>query len=250
MENQEPTSVEPTQSFGSRVMNVFAAPSEAFDGIVGSPSKGKFWVMPWLVLVLLGVLAVFLIFSNPTLTQQIADAQAKAMQQRVDKGEMTQAQADQIANQMESMGRVFIIIGGISIAVVMTAYFFAGALVFWLVGKFAMKSSEGYGSYLAMYGTSAWIAVLGSIVTMLMIFGMNSLYATPSAALAIFSEYDVTSSMHRILTRLDVFAAWQAFVLGVGLAKITGKPSSTGIAYAMGLWGVWALAMGYLGIGS
>ena len=248
MENQEP-SAESTQSFGSRLLNVYAAPSEAFDGITAAPSKTKFWVLPWLAMIVFGIISVILIFSNPTLQEQIMESQARAMQQRVERGDMTQQQADQAQEQMSNMGGVMQIIGAIGIAIVITAYFFAGALVLWLVGKFALKSSESYGTYLALYGTSSWIGVLGSVITMLMILGLSSLYATPSAALAVFSDYDVTSALHRILTRLDVFAGWQAFVIGVGLAKISGKPTGTAIGYAMGLWIVWVLGMGYLGLG-
>jgi hypothetical protein len=248
MENQEPAA-ESTQSFGSRLINVYASPSEAFEGITAAPSKTKFWMIPWLASILLGVISVFLIFSNPALQQQIADTQARAMQQRVERGEMTQQQADMAQDQMESMGGLMQIFGAIGIVFVITAYFFGGALIFWLVGKFGLKSPEGYGTYLAVYGTSAWIAVLGGIITLLMILGLGSLYASPGAALAVLSDYDATNSVHRILTRLDVFAGWQAFVIGVGLAKVTGKPSGTAIAYAMGLWVVWILGMGYLGLG-
>lgn len=249
MENQAGTP-ESTVSFGNRLLNVYAAPSEAFDGITAAPAKTKFWLTPWLASILLGVLSVFLVFSNPALKQQVMDAQSRAIQQRVESGAMTQQQADQAQDQMSNMGGLFQILGAISIAFVVTAYFFVGALIFWLIGKFAMKSPEGYGTYLALYGTSAWVGILGSIVTMLMILGLGSLYATPSAALAVFSNYDVANSTHRVLTRLDVFAAWQAFVLGIGLAKVTGKSSGTGIGYAMGLWIVWAVGVGLLGMGS
>ncbi len=248
MENQEPAA-ESGQSFGGRLLNVYASPSEAFDGISATPSKTKFWITPWLTLIVLGVVSFYLIYSNPVLKDQIAETQARAIQKRVDEGAMTQQQADMAQEQMESMGGIIQIIGSIGIAIFMTVYFFGGALVFWLVGKLAFKSPEGYGTYLALYGTSAWIAVLGSIITMLMVLGLSSIFATPSAALAVYSQYDPTNSVHRILTRLDVFAAWQAFVLGVGLAKITGKSTTTAIGYAMGLWVLWVLGMGYLGIG-
>jgi hypothetical protein len=249
MENQEP-SAESTQSFGSRLLNVYAAPSEAFDGITAAPSKTKFWIMPWLAMIVLGIISIFIIFSNPVLKSQIEDTQTRAMQQRVEKGEMTQEQADQAQEAMSSMGGLMPIFGAIGITLVMTGYFFVGALIFWLVGKFALKSTEGYGTYLALYGTSAWIAVLGSLVTLLMILGLGSLYASPSAALAVLSDYDTLNSVHRILTRLDIFAGWQAFVIGVGLTKITGKPTSTTLIYAMGLWIVWAVGTGLLGVGS
>ena len=245
MENQEP-SAESTQSFGSRLLNVYAAPSEAFDGITATPSKTKFWIVPWLAMIVLGIMSIFIIFSNPVLKGQIEDAQTRAMQQNVEQGKMTQQQADQAQEAMSGMSGLMPIFGAIGITLVMTGYFFVGALVFWLVGKFALKSAEGYGSYLALYGISSWIAVLGSLVTLLMILGLGSLYATPSAALAVLSDYDAMNSVHRILTRFDIFAGWQAFVIGAGLAKITGKPTGTAIGYAMGLWILWAVGVGYL----
>ena len=248
MENQEPAT-ESTQSFGSRLLNVFASPSEAFDGITATPSKTKFWIIPWLTVIVIGIVSVIIIFTNPVLKEQIAETQSRAIQQRVDEGAMTQQQADMAQEQMESMGGIMTIIGSIGYALIMTAYFFGGALVFWLVGKLALKSPEGYGTYLALYGTSAWIAVLGAVITLLLQLSMGSVFASASGGLAVYSQYDPLNEVHRILTRLDVFACWQAIVIGIGLAKITGKPTTTAIGYAMGLWILWAVGVGYLGIG-
>lgn len=247
MENQETTAQAP--SLGARVMNVFAAPSDAFEGIVSMESKTTLWLWPWLVTLVLGALFTFIMFSNASLRQQIQDMQTKAIEERVAQGQMTQQQADQAQSGMERMGGFMTAIGVIGVVVVVTIYFFAGGLIFWLIGKFALKSTEGYGTFLGMYGVSAWIGVLGALITMLMVLGLDSLHATPSAALAVFSSYDVTNVAHRILGKLDIFAAWQALVLGIGLGKITNKAAGTTIGISVGLWLVWAVGTGFLKFG-
>ena len=250
MENQDATTpTEPSMSLGSRITNVFASPSEAFAGISSMESKTSLWLWPWLVTIVLLVIFTFVMFSNETLRQQIMEVQTKSMEQRVASGQMTQQQADQAQAGMERMGGFMSAIAAVGVVIVTTIYFFAGALIFWLVGKFALKSSEGYGSYLGMYGTSAWIGVLGALISMLMILGIGSLYATPSAALAVFSNFDPLNTTHRILSKLDVFAAWQAVVLGIGLGKLTGKSTGTTIGISVGMWIVWALGTGFLKIG-
>lgn len=250
MENQE-TNVPAgsTPSLGTRIMNVFSSPSEAFEGIPSMESKTGLWLWPWIVTLVLGALFTVIMFSNEALKQQMQDMQSKAIQERVTSGQMTQQQADQATEQMEKMGGFMTAIAIIGMAVFVSLYFFAGALVFWLVGKVALKSAEGYGTYLGLYGTAAWVGVLGTVITSLMVVGIGSLHATPSAALAVLSNYDITNTTHRILGKLDVFAAWQAIVLGIGLGKVTGKTAGTGVGISVGLWIVWAIGTGLLKIG-
>jgi Yip1 domain len=250
MENQESNApAEQATSLGNRIMNVFAAPSEAFEGIASMESKTKLWVLPWITSMVIGAVFVFAMFSNQTLVQQMRDMRAKTMQEQVAQGKMTQEQADQAQDRIEQMGGFMSAIAIVGLVVVTSLYFFVGALVFWLVGKLALKSPEGYGTYLGLYGTAAWISVLGGIITSLMILGMGSLHATPSAALAVLSSYDPANSVHHILKNLDVFAVWQAVVLGIGLGKVTGKSSGTAIGISVGMWVVWAVGTGFLKFG-
>lgn len=140
------------------------------------------------------------------------------------------------------------IFGIIGSTVFISIAFFGAALVLWLVSKFALKASAGYGKYLEVYGLSGWIGILGFLVTILMVVAMNSLYATPSLGLMVSSEYDTTNKMHLVMSSINLFGIWQAVVIGIGLSKMADKPSGTGIAVAMVLWALWvacAVALGF-----
>jgi hypothetical protein len=154
--------------------------------------------------------------------------------------------------QTERMGGMMMVFGIIWSVIVLSIMFFAAALVFWLIGKFALKATGGYTKYLELWGTASWIASLGAIITLLMVLGLNSMYASPSAALAVLSGFDPTNTTHRILSSLNVFSIWQAVVLGIGLSTYGGKPAGTGITIAIVLWVVWVLvstfALGGLGM--
>lgn len=223
------------QSLGTRIVNIFSSPSEAFEGIATMESKTSLWLIPMVVAILLAVAFSFVITSNETLKGQIVDVQAKRMQQMVDEGKITQEQADRQQEAMESMGTLFAVFGSIGAIVVICLLYFGGTLVLWLIGKFAMKAAHGYSTYLAMYGLASWIAVLGSVVSMLMMVGLGSMYATPSLALAVYPDYDPLNQMHFLYSKLELFSLWETVVIGIGLSKLTGKPTGVGIGYSFGV---------------
>jgi hypothetical protein len=118
---------------------------------------------------------------------------------------------------------------------------FVGALFLWLIGKLALKAQAGYGKYLELWGASMWIGMLGGIVTLLLLMAFNSMYASPSAALAVLSNYSPKNSLHRFLSSLNVFSVWQMIVVGIGLSKFSGKSLGVGIGVAFALWVAWVL---------
>lgn len=246
---QEQQSNAPQTSLMNKVVNIFASPSEAFEGIGSSPAKASSWVFPFLALFLISVLISYLLVSNETLKAQIVDAQAKSVQKMVESGRLTQQQADQQIEGMQRMGTgMFMTFGTIGSLVYICLYFFGAALFLWLAGKFGLKASAGYGKYLEVYGMSSWVGVLGALITTLLIMGMNSLYASPSAALAVLSEYDPTNDTHKYMSAINLFSLWQATVVGIGLSKLSGKGTGAGMGVAFGLWVVWAVISVTLGI--
>ncbi len=223
------------QSLGTRIVNVYASPIEAFEGIVALESKTSLWLVPLVLAILLAVAFSFVISSNETLKGQIVEMQTKRMQQLVDEGRITQEQADRQQEAMESMGTLFAVFGSIGAIVVVCFMYFGWALALWLIGKFALKAAHGYSTYLAMYGLTSWIAVLGSLVSMLMMVGLGSMYATPSLALAIFPDYDPFNKVHFLYSKVELFSLWQAVVIGIGLSKLTDKPTGVGISISIGV---------------
>lgn len=239
MEEQAPAA--PTISFSDIMINVFASPADAYEGIRTSPTRASVWLVPLLLTVVLAIGSVWFTFTNEALRNQIVDQQRERMQEQVAAGKMSQERADQALDGMEKGSGMMIAFGIIGATIVICITLFVGALFLWLVGKLALKADAGYGKYLELWGSSFWIGILGGIVTLLLLMAFNSMYASPSAALAVLGDYSPKNSVHRLLTSLNVFSIWQMVVIGIGLAKFSGKSAGVGIGASFGLWVAWVL---------
>ena len=239
MEEQVPATT--TMSLSDIIVNVFSSPAEACEGIRTSPSQGSVWIVPLILMFALTVGSIWLTFTNDTIKNQIVDQQRERMQEQVQAGKISQERADQTIDAMEKGSGMMMAFGIIGGAIMICVTLFVGALFLWIVGKLALKAEPGYGKYLELWGSSMWIGLLGGIVTMLLIYAYNTMYASPSAALAVLSSYSPKNSMHRLMSSLNIFSIWQMIFVGIGMAKFSGKSQGTGIGVSFGLWIVWVL---------
>ncbi len=243
----EQTSVQlpPAPALGKSISDIFASPSEAFQSIKDAQASTKLWLVPMLMMIAIVISSTVFLFTNDALKTEFKETQSHIYQQRVEEGKMTQLQADQAQSALDSMGGLFIVFGIIGGMLAVAAYYFGSALVLWLVNKLLFKAPAGYMKYLELYGISTWIGVLGGIITVVMMVTLGTMTATPSAALAVFGNYDTTSTMHKILSALNVFSFWEAAVVGIGLSKFSGKSYGSGIAAAFILLALWtAISIG------
>jgi hypothetical protein len=246
MEEQQP--LPPAPSLGTTITDVFASPSEVFQSLKGTASTPKLWVVPLIAMFLVVALITVMLFTNETLKVEMKDVQSKAIQTKVEQGKLTQEQADQAESRMDSMGGMMIVFGIIGAAIFICAYYFGGALFLWLSNKTILKSTMGYGKYLELYGIASWIGVLGGIIAALMMVGLGTMTATPSAALAVLGSYDSTSNFHKLLSAINIFSIWETAVIGIGLSKFSGKSTGAGMGVAFALWIIWVALSIFLGI--
>jgi len=249
--NQENATTEPVptiSSFLTRAANVFASPGELYDEVAQVPVQTSSWLVPFLCMLLLAILSAFIVFSNPTFRDQILEPQRQELQKEVEKGKMTQEQADKATEMMEG-GPMTLVIGTVSSAVVVTLVFFSIPLLLWLIVKFGFKSSADYKKILEVLGLTALIGILGSIVSLLMMHVFNTMYASPSGILFVMNSYDRHNVAHSLLAALNVFTLWQVVVAGVGIGKVGGKSSGVGVGTVLGLWLVWTIISSMLGWG-
>jgi len=253
MEAQETVSSSQQQSITSltaRIANVFASPSELWSEVAIQPVQKSSWVVPYVLSLVVVLVFTFSLYNNETLRNQIYDSQREAMQKAVVEGKMTQAQAERAEEQIRSSGPVlFVLFGGVSQIVVVSIMFFGMALVLWLVAKFALNASAGYSKVLEISGLASCIGILGAIVTLLLMYAFDSLYASPGPALAVIDSFDANNTTHKILAQINIFSLWETAVLGLALSKISGKSTGTGMAAALGLWLVWSIIAVALGLG-
>ena len=247
MVEQQP--LPPAPSLGSTFMDVFTSPSEVFQSLKGTASSAKLWVVPLIISILTAILVTSIIATNESLHGQVIDQQRIALEKQVEKNKLTRENADIQMDHLEKSGTgLFIAFGSIFASIAIAAAYFIAALFLWLADKAFLKSAEGYGKHLELYGISSWIGVLGGIITLLLIVGLNSLAASPSAVLAVLGNYEATNDFHKVLSALNIFSIWQTAIIGIGLSKFSGKPAGTGIAVACGLWVLWIAVSIFLGL--
>ncbi len=223
-------------SLSDKLMNVFAAPGELFENVAKSEKKNSNWSVPLIITMVVSIIFVLVVFSQAPIQDQMRDQQEKSFQKRIDSGKMTQEQADQAAAMIPKAGSpMFMIIGCVSAAAGAAVILFGFTLAFWLVGKWGFKSSAPYSKALEVVGLSMYIYVLGSIITMLLMIAMGSLYATPSLALAV-AQYDPTNTLHKLLSSISAFTFWFLFVISVGLGKIFSVSTAKALTGVGVLW--------------
>jgi hypothetical protein len=160
---------------------------------------------------------------------------------------MTQAQADQAASMMS--GKSVVIFGVVGVVVIVSAAMFLIPLLLLAIGKLAFKAPANYQKYLETYGIATLISALGAIVTLLMMYSMDSMLAQPGGAFFLRDSFDRHNMAHGLLASLNVFTIWETAVVGIGLSKLTGKPTGTGMGVTFGLWIIWVVFAASMGWG-
>jgi hypothetical protein len=238
----------PAPALGKTISDVFTAPSDAYEGLATSAPSAILWLLPFLLTLLLAVTATFVIFNTDALRTQVIEQQQKQLDKSLQEGKISQERYDQTVNQMEKMGSMFVVFGSVGAVIFISLMFFIYTLLLWLADKFILKATAGYVKHLELYGISAWIAILGTIVSIAMMVGIGSMAAGPSAALAVTNDFDPSNKLHGLLAALNIFGLWQTAVVGFGLSKFSGKSTGMSLGVSFGLWAVWMAILILLGM--
>ena len=240
----------PAMSLTARLFNVFADPGEVFEEVKNSKPAVSNWLAPALIYVLVGVISVVVIFSQPAIVQQIHDQQAAAMDQQVKAGKMTQAQADQAVAMMDKfagpgMLKVF---GGVGAVLSAFVHIFWWAFVLWLMALLVLKNKIPFLKMVEIAGLATMIFVLGGVITTLLTIITGKLGITLSPALAI-SNYDMKNKVHLMVAALNVFNFWLIAVSACGLSRLTGAPFTKALLIVGIYWLAFALFFISIGAG-
>jgi hypothetical protein len=250
MENTSSTMPETVQvsSFMTRATNVFMSPGELYSEVASAPVQNSSWVIPYILLAIMGVLMTMAIFSNETLKDQIMKPQREAIQKQVAEGKMTQEQADAAESFMKP--GMFMAIGAAGAIGVVSVTMFLIPLVLLLAAKMILTYSGVYKKMLETYGLATLIGLLGALVSLLMMYSMDSMYAQPSGAFFIKDVFEPGNFGHNVLASMNIFSIWQTAVLGIGVSKISGSSTGKSMAVVFGLWILWVCVSSALGWGA
>ncbi len=222
-------------TLGSRLFNVFSSPGEVFAGLKGAQKSSGNWVVPVLLGIVVSVVFMLVVFGRPSIQQQMIDTQRAQFEKQIQAGKMTQEQAD-TAEQFSRPGSVmFTLFGSIGAGVMTVIMVLLVALIYWLIGKFVFKAPLGYGTSLEAVGLAYMTMVLGSVISILTILALDSMYATPSLALLI-GQFDVNNGLHKFLSQMNIFTIWFVVLLGISLTKLADASAAKAMIWVFGLF--------------
>jgi hypothetical protein len=249
----------PAMSFAARLLNVFAIPGEVFETVRASRSCVWNWLLPSLLLALVGGFTIIVLFSQPSIQTQVrelGEQQAKALEQQVKAGKVTQAEA----NQAMAVTRWFTdpatlkTLGGSAAVLFGVVRVFWWAFILWLVGRVFLKAQFGYPKALEVAGLALMISVLGGVVVLALTINLTKVFSTPGLAL-VAPDFEATRKSNLMLGAANVFSFWLVGVLAVGLARLARVPFLRAAWFVFALWviqesllGLVAGALGQFGL--
>lgn len=216
-ESQEEPPAAPPTSLAGRLLNVFACPGDVFEQVKATPSSVANWLLPSVLLSIIGVIFCILVFSQPAIVQSVKEQQEKKMDELVKAGKMKQEDAEK-AEQFTGATTIKLFTS-VTLVIVSFGRVFWWALVLMLLGRWFLHARFGYGKALEVSGLTMMISLLGVIVAMLLIVKFERLSATPGLGFFI-SDFDINRKSHLFAGAANVFSIWQVCVLAIGLSRL------------------------------
>ena len=230
----------PAMSLAARLLNVFAVPGEVFAEVKASRICIGNWLVPMLLSALTAVLYAGVVVSQPTvqrLLDDLTDRQAKMLDQQVKAGKVNQAEADRalmVFRAGATPDTLKVLASPVAVVIGVARVFWWG-LILWLLGRWFLKVRFGYFKALEVAGLGLMIGVLGTVVVVLLMVNLPSLFATSNLASAV-SDFQASPKSLLLLGVLSVFALWLMAVLSVGLAKLAGVPFPRAAWFVFTAW--------------
>lgn len=226
----------PTSSLAGRLTNVFAAPGDVFDEVrVTRPCTAN-WLAPALLLILVGWIGSWLVFSQPAIQQQLREVRAKALDQQIARMKVSEAQAEQIRKSTENIAEIstkVAMFGGPVIGAF--AIPFLWGLIIWLVGTKILHGNFSYMKGVEVAGLANMVLLLESIVKTLLMIVTSNIFASPSLVLLV-KEFDPQNPVHSLLALVNVLVFWMLAVRAVGMARLSGATFARAAAWVFGIW--------------
>ena len=219
-------------SLAARMVNIFAAPGDVFEDIKDSPPSTANWLVPAVVLVVVGWICAAIILSQDAFRHQVSDLVEKNIQKQIEKTHMPEQQADMARKMGEISWKVNVAVGP---AIIAFATPFIWGLFLWLVGRKAFKAHLPFMKGVEIAGLASTIGILEAVVKTLLIFVTGNIMASTSLALLV-KDFDPQNTTHAVFSVINVMTIWMLVIRAIGLARITNVNTGRALGWVFGIW--------------
>ena len=226
----------PAMSLGGRLLNVFAVPGDVLQEVKSAADTPANWLVPALILIAVSWVAAAVIFSQPSIKQQLSELTEQAIQKQIDSAHLSEQQADQARAMGEKWAGISSRIGAALVPVFAGFVMpFVWGLIVWLLGAQLFKGHFPYMKAVEVVGLANMILVLDVVVKTLLIVGLGNLYASPSLVLLV-KQFDPQNPVHGLLAAVNVMTFWLLAVRAIGLARLSGASLAKSMVWVFGIW--------------
>jgi hypothetical protein len=239
-----------SSSIWSNIANVIATPGDVFDEVKNSPPSTANWLTPILLSCAAAVIFVIVVFSQVTVQQQVRDAREKEIQKMVEKGKMTQLQADQAIETSEKFTgpAVLKILGSMGAVFTSFAWLFIIALIIWLLGCKVFSGTFAYMKAVEVCALAGMVGVIGAIISMLLVVATGNMGVTLGPAF-LLKEFNPANKAHQAINAVNLLTLWYIVVLGLGLSKLSGASFIKSFLWLLIPYGIIKAGLIFFGIG-
>jgi hypothetical protein len=197
------------------------------------------WLAPALLLIAIGWVGAWLVYSQPAIQQQMREMNDRIVQKLVDKGKLSNEQAELNRQTMEVSARISPYAAPVFAAFVTP---FGWGLILWLVGTRVLKGNFPFMKAVEVAGLASAITVLECLVKTLLIVGLGNLFASPSPALLV-KDFDPQKPSHSLLAVANIMTFWVLAVRSIGLARLSGVPFVRAAVWVFGIWAAYTTVL-------
>jgi hypothetical protein len=223
-------------SLVGRLFNVLATPGDVFQEVKAAPDTTANWLVPALILIAVSWVAAAVIFSQPSIKQQLSDLTERAIQRQIDSAHLSEQQADQARAMGEKWAglssQIIAFLAPVAAGFILP---FLWGLIVWLLGAQLFKGHFPYMKAVEVVGLANMISVLDVVVKTLLIVGLGNLYASPSLGLLV-KDFDPQNPVHGLLAAANVMTFWLLGVRAVGLARLSGASLAKSMVWVFAIW--------------
>lgn len=216
-----------------RVVSVLVAPKKTFESISRKPT----WVIPLVLLILIGAITAVLV------TQKMDFGEV--IQARVEErgASMSDEELDRVVSMMERFGWVFGLLGAV---VMQPAGYLIIALLFFLAFKIAGEIDFPRAFSVTLYSLMPYLIL--SAITIVLLFGRESIDAQAMQTqgllmsnLAFLASEDSSPAVVALLRSFDFFTLWVLVLMSIGFAVVARVKTGTSAAIVFGIWVLWVI---------
>jgi len=228
MSTGQPTP-QPSMSAMERILGTFTKPRAVFEAQRERPN----WIAPFLVLLILSLVAAYFIFPIAT-AEQIA---------RIEDNENIPAeQKERMLEQLEGgsgPSRLPLSLGGVVLGSFVVLLAVSAVLLFG--ANFLLGGSLRFPHGMALYATANLVELPGVIVKLPLMIAKKTAAITIGPA-AFLSSEAAESVGGLLLARLDLFGLWRWALLTLGLAVMARTTVKRAASFTVPLWLFWSFA--------